>query len=115
MTPDRHYMLHGLLFKIEADFPDTEAGTREANDFLENYPENGVLAVADGLITIVAISDKGYRPCFEWWTVRWADGVSREVWAPNEARATALGETLMEREAIDHGAIVRAYRVAEGD
>lgn len=114
MSVDQHHMLHGLLFRIEGEFPDTEAGTREANEYLEDRADLGVLAVTEGRIIIASITDRGYRPCFEWWTLRWADGISREVWAPNEARARALGETLMEREAIDHGDIVRAYRTAEG-
>lgn len=54
-----HYVLAGRSFAIVAEFPDTDAGTVAANQYMEAHPGVGVLAVADGRVILASNSDKG--------------------------------------------------------
>lgn len=49
----------GRMFLVVAEFPDTEAGTREANQFMESHPGVGVLAVEEGRVILANNDDEG--------------------------------------------------------
>lgn len=57
-APKRH-TLYGRSFVVQAEFPDTDAGTRAANAYMASHPFVGVLAVENGRVVLAAISDKG--------------------------------------------------------
>lgn len=50
---------HGGLVKVTAIFPDTEAGTDAANEWMESHPEEGVLATEDGYAYVANVHDMG--------------------------------------------------------
>ena len=104
----QYHMLNGLLFRIAATFPNTLDGAREANLFMESSEghHTGVLTVTDTTIILACCSDKGYRPCYQWYRIRWQDGIERSVWAWDVGSAKLIGEDLMERESFDHGDVV---------
>lgn len=55
----RRYTLAGRSFAVAAEFPDDEAGTIAANQYMEAHPGVGVLAVDDGRVILASNSDKG--------------------------------------------------------
>ncbi|WP_342234392.1 hypothetical protein [Ralstonia sp. OTU4908] len=60
-TQPRHkrHTLFDRSFAIVAEFPDSEAGTREANAFMEGNPGAAVLEVIDGRVILADKADKG--------------------------------------------------------
>ncbi|WP_121498295.1 hypothetical protein [Pseudomonas aeruginosa] len=58
-TEPKYHTLYGLMYRIVAEYPDSEDGTREANQFMESYPGVGVLAVEDGRIILSHEDDPG--------------------------------------------------------
>lgn len=56
--PKRHRVM-GRLFIIQAEFPDSDEGTRQANAFMEQHPGIGVLEVTGGRVILAANADKG--------------------------------------------------------
>lgn len=58
----RCYLHLGLNFAIVAEFPDTAQGTIDANNFMEKFPNHGVLDVADGRVVIANMDDLGESP-----------------------------------------------------
>lgn len=58
-TEPKYHTLYGLMYRIVAEYPDSEDGTREANQFMEANPGVGVLAVEDGRIILTHEDDPG--------------------------------------------------------
>lgn len=54
-----HHVVAGRRFVIAIEFEDTDAGTREANSFMERHPSVGVLEVVDGRVILAWKEDKG--------------------------------------------------------
>lgn len=50
---------NGRWFVILAEFPNTEDGTREANDYMAAFPGASVLVVADGRVILADKADMG--------------------------------------------------------
>lgn len=55
----KYHKLFGKYFKIVAEFPDSEEGTKEANSYMEEHAGIGVLAVTDGRVILASNGDKG--------------------------------------------------------
>ena len=55
------HTLYGRVFEVVATFDDSDAGTRDANAFMEAHPGIGVLEVTDGRIILADCKDAG-RP-----------------------------------------------------
>jgi len=75
---------HGLWFEVVARFPDTEAGTNDANTYMLTNEDVGVLAVSDGQINLVRLADMGTDQLV--WSELWAamDAYPTE-WIPTTA------------------------------
>ncbi len=58
-TEAKYHLHHGLMFLVLAEFPETEEGIREANQYMEANPGVGVLAVEDGTVILVHNDDPG--------------------------------------------------------
>lgn len=58
-TEVNYYKLHGLMFLVVAEFPETDEGIREANQYMEANPGVGVLAVEDGIVILANNDDPG--------------------------------------------------------
>lgn len=55
----RYYRHYGFDFAIVAEFSDTEQGMVKANRFMEQHPDNGVLAVEGGRIIVAGMEGRG--------------------------------------------------------
>lgn len=55
----RRHTSWGRSFIIQAEFPDTEAGARDANAYMGKHPGVGVLEVIDGRVILASNTDKG--------------------------------------------------------
>ncbi len=55
----KYHKLHGLMFLVVAEFPETDDGIREANQYMEANPNSGVLAVEDGIVILANNDDPG--------------------------------------------------------
>lgn len=55
----KYHILHGLLFKVIAEFTETIDGILAANDYMEANPGVGVLAVVDGRVILANNDDPG--------------------------------------------------------
>lgn len=55
------HTLYGRVFEVVATFDDSDAGTRDANAFMEAHPGIGVLEVTGGRIVLADCKDAG-RP-----------------------------------------------------
>lgn len=53
------HTLRGRSFIIQAEFPDTEAGERDANAYMGEHPGAGVLDVIGGRVILASNTDKG--------------------------------------------------------
>ena len=51
-TEPKYHTHYGLKYRIVAEYPDSEEGTRDANQYMEANPGVGVLAVEDGKIIL---------------------------------------------------------------
>lgn len=58
-TEPKYHTLYGLKYRIVGEFPDSEEGTRDANQYMEANPGVGVLAVEDGKIILSHEDDPG--------------------------------------------------------
>lgn len=58
-TEPKYHTLYGLKYRIVAEYPDSEEGTRDANQYMEANPGVGVLAVEDGKIILSHEDDPG--------------------------------------------------------
>lgn len=58
-TEPKYHTHYGLMYRIVAEYPDSEDGTREANQFMEGNPGVGVLAVEGGRIILAHEDDHG--------------------------------------------------------
>lgn len=58
-TAPMYHELHGLMFLVVAEFPETEDGIREANKYMEANPNSGVLAVVEGRVILANNDDPG--------------------------------------------------------
>lgn len=56
--PKRHRLM-GRLFIIQAEYPDTDEGARQANAYMQQHPGIGVLEVVDGRVILASNDDKG--------------------------------------------------------
>lgn len=54
-----HHVVAGRRFVIAIEFEDTDAGTREANSFMERHPSVGVLEVVGGRVILARQDDNG--------------------------------------------------------
>lgn len=75
LEPKFHKHL-GRAYLIVADFPDTDAGTKSANDYMAKHPNAGVLAVEGERVIVVNNTDKGA-------------GAGAETLSPKAKRAVA--------------------------
>lgn len=53
------HVVHGRRFTIVAEFPETEEGIKEANQFMEANRDTGLLALENGRAIIAKLADKG--------------------------------------------------------
>lgn len=109
----QRYSLYGRSFAIVAEFKDCEEGTREANAFMEANPGASVLAVEDGRVILADKGDQGQPLAYQFYRLTWADGITRDVWAADEAEARKRGAELMEQEAFDHGDLLLVIATGE--
>lgn len=58
-TEAKYHQHHALMFLVMAEFPETEEGIREANQYMEANPGVGVLAVEDGVVILAHNDDQG--------------------------------------------------------
>jgi len=58
-TAPKYHRHYSLMFQIVAEFAETEAGMREANEYMEKNPGIGVLAVLDGRVILANNDDPG--------------------------------------------------------
>lgn len=58
-TEPKYHTLHGLMFRVVAEYPETEEGIREANQYMEANPGIGVLAVEAGIVILASNDDPG--------------------------------------------------------
>lgn len=65
VTEQKYHKHYGHLYLVTAEFPDTDAGAREANQHMELTPGVGVLAVIDGRVILAANDDEGIAPLEE--------------------------------------------------
>lgn len=56
---DMYVRSMGKALRVVAWFPDTDDGTREANQHMENHDEDAVVATCDGLILLANKYDTG--------------------------------------------------------
>ena len=57
-SPKRH-ATWGRSFAVLAVFPDSDEGTRQANEFMTEHPGAGVLEVINGAVILASNADKG--------------------------------------------------------
>ena len=53
------FALMGRRFRVLTTFPDTDAGTDDANEYMQSHPGASVLAVANGRVVLADKNDKG--------------------------------------------------------
>ncbi|MBA1280439.1 hypothetical protein [Stutzerimonas stutzeri] len=82
----------GKMFLVVADFPDTEAGTCEANEFMGNNPDTGVLAVDGGRIILCRNDDNGSDDYVELAIARLKAGAAADRWG---RYGETIGDTLV--------------------
>lgn len=58
-TEPKYHTLYGLMFRIVAEYPETEEGIRDANQYMEANPGVGVLAVENGVVILAHNDDPG--------------------------------------------------------
>lgn len=56
------FRLHGLDFKVLAQFVDDEAGCKLANAYMEDNPGASLLDQSNGILTLAHKDDKGHEP-----------------------------------------------------
>lgn len=55
----KYHRLYGLQFLVVAEYPETDEGIREANEYMECHPGVGVLAVEEGRVILANNDDEG--------------------------------------------------------
>lgn len=55
----KRHRLMGRIFLIQAEYPDTDEGARQANAYMQQHPGIGVLEVVDGRVILASNDDKG--------------------------------------------------------
>lgn len=58
-TTNRTFTVYGRAFTIVAEFSDTEPGMEQANAFMEQHRDTGLLHEGDGRLIIARLDDKG--------------------------------------------------------
>lgn len=55
----KRHTLYGRQFVIQAEFADTQEGTKQANVYMELYANVGVLEVSGGRVILASMDDRG--------------------------------------------------------
>lgn len=56
-----YHVAFGRALRVVAEFPDTDEGTKAANDYMAEHPGTGVLEVSGGRVILADNEDEGIR------------------------------------------------------